>query len=581
VLESESTTMAGDSSVSPDNIVVIDLTEDDSEQNHLKSVRKRLRSTPNTASAKKIKTECSTSATSVATAASLETATAQEDTTSDSNAEEIVVLDNRKAPPISYDPVSASNDNDDVQVVGTVGHIRLPHMRQHCTEKPFQSIANTTYAAQRGNNKNYCEDCYCYVCDVKASDCAVWDTHCNATDSGTLATFWHSERDKAKANGRPTGRAAAAPIAAAVARPVTASDPPAGFHHRFMCGIRSFVPMRTKANRKTCSRCYCFVCGVSPTQCLRWHVTNRRSNWLRNHCNATSLHSGGGVHWNRLREEHLQRQQRRGMQRPPPHPAVTGCGPFAPDHEAAAQDVRLTQCRKCKWFNKFEHRNFEFYRLNKPGQPSTKRNYRIYGETMREIHPVGPLDWCHACGRVASEQDFGKEQSEPFTPKPEDILLGTKEISFRLKSHDPRQMQTFRTKWQANPEWTYDENEMRDELFKHRLGNRPTLERILASIPVVKEDKIPDDGHSEQLSESRISVIETEAVLVDEHDDVLIEIFRNNRRFGHAAREYGQWLHGDIRATWDSTAQKGVRMNVLRVFCIGCFVNISFSFTDF
>ena len=30
------------------------------------------------------------------------------------------------------------------------------------------------------------------------------------------------------------------------------------------------------------------------------------------------------------------------------------------------------------------------------------------------LHPVGCLDWCHACGRVASERDLGKKRSTPF-----------------------------------------------------------------------------------------------------------------------------------------------------------------------
>jgi hypothetical protein len=86
--------------------------------------------------------------------------------------------------------------------------------------------------------------------------------------------------------------------------------------------------------------------------------------------------------------------------------------------------------------------------------------------------------WCHACGRVASEAYLGKDQSHPYVSLLGDIRLGTKTIHFRLHSHDPRQMSKFEQNWADNkgkPEWTYNEQEMEEELFRHRFATSNIL----------------------------------------------------------------------------------------------------------
>ena len=78
-----------------------------------------------------------------------------------------------------------------------------------------------------------------------------------------------------------------------------------------------------------------------------------------------------------------------------------------------------------------------------------------------------------------------------------EILLGTKEIAFSLHTHDPRTMQCFSKRWRENqnkPGWHYDETQQHEELFQHRLGKRPDLKVLLASIPILPSDKIPKDG---------------------------------------------------------------------------------------
>jgi hypothetical protein len=175
--------------------------------------------------------------------------------------------------------------------------------------------------------------------------------------------------------------------------------------------------------------------------------------------------------------------------------------------------------------------------------------------------------WCHACGRVASEKYFGKDQSKASVSRPGDIRLGSRTMNFRLHSHDPRQMSKFAGNWAENKgklEWTYNEHEMEEELFRHRFGKRPTLSTILASIPVVAPDQIPKDGEgwgASCLRDKMASASETQAILLDDPNDtvVLQEIQRNACTFGDGARTYHHdHLSGDITAHWDSHQRKGV-----------------------
>lgn len=55
--------------------------------------------------------------------------------------------------------------------------------------------------------------CYCFVCDVKVSECKKWNEHYRASDKGPEKTYWKNQR--AKAAGRPTVPAPYSPSAAA------------------------------------------------------------------------------------------------------------------------------------------------------------------------------------------------------------------------------------------------------------------------------------------------------------------------------------------------------------------------------
>ena len=80
---------------------------------------------------------------------------------------------------------------EDIQLVGTLNEQRLPHMRQHCTEHPFRE------AVVSGSRK-FCSECYCYVCDIRASDCQRWDDHFGATDQGSGSLMWKNMRENHK-----------------------------------------------------------------------------------------------------------------------------------------------------------------------------------------------------------------------------------------------------------------------------------------------------------------------------------------------------------------------------------------------
>lgn len=158
-------------------------------------------------------------------------------------------------------------------------------------------------------------------------------------------------------------------------------------------------------------------------------------------------------------------------------------------------------------------------------------------------------------------------------------------MEFRLKAHDPREIDKYSDRWEQE-EWTYNETEMEQELFEHRLGESPALEMILASMPITTQDKIPSDGKQHQayqtytgVAATEASLSETEAVLVDNHGDSLIlkELFKTCPKFGTTrARALEpsptdqkgvepteplyrcEYLDGDIKAVWDSNTRKGV-----------------------
>jgi hypothetical protein len=260
----------------------------------------------------------------------------------------------------------------------------------------------------------------------------------------------------------------------------------------------------TLMNKKFCDLCYCYICDEKCTDCKSWTV----------HCNATDV--GPSAHrWRARRDEAKRAKQaqraaasvtanspstsravfrrhdfRRTIEKTRPSSGnshntpstatstasvhvggqrvMTGAGPFPPNHAVAAQDKNLTKCRKCGWYNRFFHRNFRHH---------------------KELHPVGFLDWCHKCGRVASEKDFDKAQSKPYKRVDGDVFLGERVIEFRIVAHDPRKMDRFKNNWSSSsgPEWTYNEAELREDVFRHRFG-KATRTLVAHDVAILLEE---------------------------------------------------------------------------------------------
>jgi hypothetical protein len=226
--------------------------------------------------------------------------------------------------PTAATAVARNSNSDEIEVVGTLNQVLLPHMRQHCTEEPFLPFIGG--GMQRlANNVKVCSLCYCYVCNVEASKCPTWNEHCSATDSGPSANRWIAERNACR-----------------------------------------------QKNKQAVDR-------ELPTPA------------------ATGIHQ-----------------------------EFAGAGPFPPDTAGASgPNTILTKCRKCGWFNKFAHKDFKFDQdvtkgiqrgRTVPRWYHFENSNRISQILDDEIHPTGYMDWCHACGCVASERDLSKIQSKSYVP---------------------------------------------------------------------------------------------------------------------------------------------------------------------
>ena len=82
--------------------------------------------------------------------------------------------------------VDASGDDDDISYVGgnTATMLEMPHARESCPTFPFRPNCISS-------NLKFCDFCYCYVCEEKASACLYWSRHCEATHK---VMSWKQER---------------------------------------------------------------------------------------------------------------------------------------------------------------------------------------------------------------------------------------------------------------------------------------------------------------------------------------------------------------------------------------------------
>lgn len=92
--------------------------------------------------------------------------------------------------------LSANQDLTVVAAVTTVDPLRdFPHMRFQCAVHPWRK--------GRGSPKySYCDQCYCYVCDILARECDKWLEHAAAVhkvrrweEDRYLARLWNGKFD--------------------------------------------------------------------------------------------------------------------------------------------------------------------------------------------------------------------------------------------------------------------------------------------------------------------------------------------------------------------------------------------------
>jgi hypothetical protein len=310
------------------------------------------------------------------------------------------------------------------------------------------------------------------------------------------------------------------------------------------------------SNQQYCAKCYCFVCDTNASECQEWDE----------HCHATDA-GPYATKWRNLREQVKNAGSTdatpaffRAMGLPvdfsatvvvtPRHASMydpflgnTGPGPLAPNTTPAPSALRWTACRYCKWYTMLQ------------GQ-----RYQAGG---RYINPVPFLQWCLACGRIASAkpQNVLKED-ERFVPNENglDVCLGTKDIPFRLHAHDPRQMKEFRTRWEEssqrnNDNWApYSKQQMQHDLFHHRVTQHPNVGELVNLMSPFAENDIPKDGQVKKVGATRwgtMSAVECDALLLDDPKHVLL-------LQKLAAMAASRTIKYQLSASWDNVACRGV-----------------------
>ena len=390
--------------------------------------------------------------------------------------------------------------------------------------------------------------CYCFVCDLPASQCHQWCghsmAHCLASDQGNDGALWKNARDQAKKKkGRLSSIGAEAGI---VPSPFEMSD-------------------RAQISRGTSD-----VGRISQSRLKRQRRLQDESDLLYGARPGRSAGRAGAA----------SRLLAVAAGRLPPTPVAqrgatvfsVGKGPWKPGVvRGPRKPPFLTQCRKCKWYTAFAHQNFTRKKDAKRGRS---------GETaLVELNDVGTKDMCHACGRIASKKDFMKEQAVAYVPVASDVCLGTKTISFRVRSYDPRKLDPFKDLWAEHgdktPGWKFSAAEMEHDTFMHRIGERPTLHMILQSIPIIEEKELPETGVVDRYDNRRwqanrkerqmYSASEVEAVLVGSrnHRVLLEELGKFDEVYENTARSKGRPLNFNITASFDAATRKGTFSAVL------------------
>ena len=383
----------------------------------------------------------------------------QETTSKESLNDEVEIVDAATlTPPLVAASLSAhgskNNNDEDVAIVGTKNHVDLVHMRQHCVDYPFRKSSSS--------NAKYCSGCYCYVCDVKASECTTWQRHCHATDQSLT---WKNQR------------------AAHKARNQTLTEPASSRLRQQQQPARS-VAQSQQRNVRTLASVF-------------WHALQFPEGFATESSASASSSPTTSTPSTPTSDDPPQSEL-----------PFIGIGPFPPTNNIGAR-ANLTQCRYCKSYSNLKRPKWTY-----------SHGWCL---TLDLLNPVPLLQWCLECGRVASDKtNEGLQPNERFQPSAEDVLLGTKQIPFTLHVHDPRQMNYFSKKWKEN-KWTFDKRQMEQDLFQHRITSFPDITQVMDLLSPFDKDKIPTDGClMDSLPDTNVSAAECDALLVPNENHVLL-----------------------------------------------------------
>lgn len=402
--------------------------------------------------------------------------------------------------PAAAEGGTANIGDDDVILEGVANELRLPHLRQDCTNNPFVA-SSTNHTTKKSSllknrlttNYKHCDLCYCFVCDCPVKDCGSWylhdgsskakNNHCCAVNN---VSVWQQLRKEAKKSKSP----AAASTTDVQSTPNTSENSvdgvPPGKHLVKSCAFSSDFHYYFDGS-DLCGSFWCYVCDKNFVNCS--------DKYSHRNADPTSQH------W----------QDQRAIRS---LSTYGKSGPFPPDCEDASKDPGCKKCRHCSWFGR----------------------YKTDGGLSD--------DWCSVCGLVGDASSLSKNQATaPTEEEMKDLyFFGEKQIPFRMHSHDPREFSEYRSKWSQNSNWQYDESDRDEETFLHLLGKSPTIRNVYNRVACSPSDKIPKNGSN------AANIDNTDAVLIDDPNHInLIHMLSIENVADHTT----------VSATWDKELRSG------------------------
>ena len=142
----------------------------------------------------------------------------------------------------------AKKISDDIEELGVANEYTYIHARFDCPKFKFEPGHIFSPPNQR-----FCDKCYCWICDMPASECSTWTAHCSADGKREAWIHLRAKRQS--------------------------------IHHRFACPDFPFESGRYFAvsNKQHCDRCFCWVCEVPASQCTEWDchccADSKRQAW--------------------------------------------------------------------------------------------------------------------------------------------------------------------------------------------------------------------------------------------------------------------------------------------------------------